>query len=171
MAKNLAAALLSAVEQRADSDLSENCLFETFSEQVRPWLDTNDSNVQDRIDKLMSRRSSLRTALAPGPSEDLRNAVVAMQMLIGVKGSLLHGKLWGSSVEKMKELTSGLSLGTAFSSLDSSLTTWQKSTDTKAQMTEEAKSMVAEAELLVQAGKVVLACQSGCLPAAECYVR
>ena len=167
MAKNLAAAIFSAVEEFNDSDLGKDSFFESFSEQVRPWLNTQDPDVQGRVVNLMNRRSSLWTTSSPGPIEDLRNAVVAMQLLIGMKGSLLHGKLWSCSVEKIKELTAGLTLGAAFSSLDSSFTTWQKSTDTNCHLTDEVKGLVAEAELLLQAAKIVLACQSGCLPAAE----
>ena len=171
MAKQVATAILSAVNEVDEkTDFGESGFFDTFSEQVKPWLNSNDSDVQERVANFMNKKSSEMTALAPGPAEDLHNAVAAMQKLIGVKGSLLHSKMWGSSVEKLKESCLSLALGDSFLSLDSTFTTWQKSSDPNITLTDESKGIVEEAELLLQAGKVVLACQSGCLfAAAECF--
>eukprot|EP00435_Cladocopium_sp_Y103_P053640 s14_g17.t1 len=164
-AKRVAMAILSRLD---DGSVSESDL-DTLSSlpmEIKPWLDLNDANVERQFSAFLNRKSSSWEAEEmTGPAQALREAVLSVQRLIGAKGSLLDTFLT-CSIEKMTAMCDGLgSLGTAFMELDAKHTAWQKSVDESIQMSDKIKGLTEEANLLLNRGKIILACSSGFLSA------
>ena len=134
--------------------------------QIKPWLDLNDADVQRKFNTFLNRKNSSWGTEMTGPAEALCEAVVSLQSLIGVKGALLDTTLSACSIEKMQEISAGLTtLGSAFRECDGKFTAWQKTVDESTQLSDTIKGLAEEADLLLSRGKIILACQSGFLSA------
>ena len=162
-AKDHSRALLKAMldVEAEDAQESARIMF-----RLKHWLGEDSAEIQGEIQKIESKGKKPWESL-DGPAGMLRDSVVKMQKLIGIKASLVE-QMSISSVENMMDIAindgNGLSgLGQAFVDLDAKLNVWNKASITE--VTEEINTLVAEAECLSRAAKLCLACQSGSLSA------
>eukprot|EP00435_Cladocopium_sp_Y103_P036103 s1849_g9.t1 len=144
------------------SQLDETSSIGRLMFQIKPWLNLDDSEINESVNQLIKKAESVWDPVSDEMAGELRQAVVAMQHLIGEKGSLLD-KLSACSVEMMIQLLSspncGLGdLGTAFVELDSKVAEWNKSSASDATHSDVHQKLVEEAHCLSHAAKLILAC-------------
>ena len=158
-ANGIARAMLDVMKQLDETKIG-NMPF-----QLKPWLNLGDSEIKESIDLLIKKADSVWDPVSDGAAGELQQAVVAMQHLIGEKGSLLD-QLGACSVEKMVQLLSGpegerSGLGNAFVELDKKIADWNKAA--VPHVSDMHQKLVDEAGCLSRAAKLILACQSGAL--------
>ena len=162
-AKDQSMAVLKAMLQVETDDAEETS---KIMFHLKHWLDVNSEEIKGQIGQIENRGKKPWESL-DGSAGLLRDSVLGMQKLIGVKAAFMD-QMSAYSVEKMIEMAIGetnvlVGLGEAYVDLDSKLTTWNKLSISE--VGEDIKQLVAEAELLARAAKLCLACQSGSLSA------
>ena len=161
-AKRIGLAILLQLDTVKLSELDWN-IIGNLAIQIKPWLDLKDGAVESKFNDIMNRKNSSWEEEMSGPAEALCQAVLSIERLIGVKGSLLD-VYSACSIDKMFSISQNLStLGDAYVSLDGMHLAWQKSVDESTPLSDKIKSLAEEAELLLHRGKIILACHSGLL--------
>lgn len=173
MAGKVALSMLKHMSTVDQATLDDECA--GWILMIKPWLDMENEGLKSKFEALQARKHSgcqqKESDSAQSKSiKELCEAVDAVQHLIGRKGELTN-KLLICSMEKMAELLAASNadgLGKLFLDLDSKLIAFLKTRPSLENARDESESeviqkLVNDAETLVSASKMVLACQSGSL--------
>ena len=160
-------ALVELEDEKIDQDSINDILF-----KIRFWLPPEDPDVMASIKAATSKDEKTRASLSTGNAfaKDLSSAILEMQVLIGVHGSLLS-ELMEASVQHMadellgKKMFGDKGLGIKFPELSQKLDALQQA---PGDLAKDHQGLVEEANVLLSSAKVTLACQSGPLPQCQC---